>query len=257
MVRVWDLGSSAPTVVVAQPADAPVAIAALSSDGRYVASASGRTVRVATVADGRVAAELAAEGAVSALVFAPDSARIAVGDATGAVVIAALAPEARARATARLDAAVTSLAFAPDGNRLAAADSEGAIAVLAADDARVEAAAHHWMQPIRWIEFSADGGSLLVATDAWLHALATPLLKPTHSKLFVWPASSTAFTPKSATSAGFAGVDAGGVLASGVVDLAAPPRAVTPEATALVARDWSTALALALNDNGDPVPFDR
>jgi len=257
IVRVWDLGSSAPTVVVAQPADAPVAIVALSSDGRYVASASGRTARVATVADGRVTAELPAEGAVTALAFAPDSARIAVGDATGAVVIAALAPEARARATARLDAAVTSLAFAPDGNRLAAADSEGAIALLAADDARVEGAAHHWMQPIRWLDFSADGSSLLVATDAWLHALAvTPLLAPTHSKLFVWPASSTAFTPKLAASVGFAGVDAGGVLASGVVDLAAPPRAVTPDAIALVARDWSTALALRLNDNGDPVPFD-
>ncbi|HXS79551.1 MAG TPA: AAA-like domain-containing protein [Gammaproteobacteria bacterium] len=257
IVRVWDLGSSAPTVVVAQLADAPVAIAALSSDGRYVASASGRTARIATVADGRVTAELPAEGAVTALAFAPDSARIAVGDATGAVVIAALAPEARARATARLDAAVTSLAFAPDGNRLAAADSEGAIALLSAGDARVEGAAHHWMQPIRWLDFSADGGSLLVATDAWLHALtATPLLAPTHSKLFVWPASSTAFTPKSATSAGFAGVDAGGVLTFGVVDLAAPPRAVTPDAIALLARDWSTALALRLNDNGDPIPFD-
>jgi WD40 repeat protein/subtilisin-like proprotein convertase family protein len=257
IVRVWDLQSNAPTVAVAQPADAPVALVALSADGRYVASAAGATVRVATVADGRVAAEFTAENAVTALAFSPDSARIALGDATGAVVIAALAPDARTRATARLDAAVTSLAFAPDGSRLAAADLGGGVALLAADDARVEGAAHHWTQPIRWLDFSADGGSLLVATDAWLHALAaTPALSPTSSKLFSWPASSTALTPKSATSAAFAGVDAGGVLTSGVVDLAAPPRAVTPDASALVARDWSAALGLRLNDNGDPVPFE-
>jgi len=43
-------------------------------------------------------------------------------------------------------------------------------------------------------------------------------------------------------------------LASGVVDLAAAPPAVTPEASALVAHDWSAIFGLALNDNGDPVP---
>lgn len=257
IVRVWDLASNAPIVAVAQPADAPVAIVALSSDGRSVASAAGATIRVATVADGRVTAELMAEGAVTALAFAPDSARIAAGDASGAIVIAPLAADARTRLTARLDAAVTSLAFSPDGNRLAAADSSGAIALLAAADARVEGAAHRWAQPIRWLDFSADGGSLLVATDSWLHALAaTPALSPTYSKLFSWPAFSTALVPKSATAVGFAGVDASGVLASGVVDLAAPPRAVTPDASALVARDWSAAFGLRLNDNGDPVPLE-
>ena len=35
IVRVWDLDSSAPTVVVAQPADAPIKLVALSVDGRY------------------------------------------------------------------------------------------------------------------------------------------------------------------------------------------------------------------------------
>ncbi|HVJ29621.1 MAG TPA: proprotein convertase P-domain-containing protein, partial [Gammaproteobacteria bacterium] len=103
IVRMWDLGSSAPTVVVAQPADAPITIVALSVDGRYVASAALGIVRVATVADGRVVAELQTESDVTALAFAPDSARIAIGDATGAVVIAALA-EGPERMTARLDA---------------------------------------------------------------------------------------------------------------------------------------------------------
>ena len=257
IVRVWELGSNAPTIAVAQRADAPITIVALSADGRYVASAAGATVRVATVADGRVTAELQTEGAVTALAFAPDSARIAIGDATGEVAIAPLAAEGRDRVTARLDASVTALAFAPDGRRLAVGDAGGAIALLAADDGRVETSAHHWLEPIRWLEISADGASLLVATDSWLHALATaPSLPPTHSKLFSWPASSTALTAVSATSVGFAGVDAAGALSSGVVDLAAGPRAVTTEASALVARDWPAALALRLNDNGDPVPLE-
>jgi WD40 repeat protein/subtilisin-like proprotein convertase family protein len=256
IVRVWDLDSNAPTVAVAQPADEPVTFVALSADGRYVASAAAATVRVATAADGRVTAELQMDSAVTALAFAPDSERIAIGDAAGTVVVAALAPDARVRGTARLDAAVTSLAFSPDGNRIAAADASGALAVLASADARVENTAHHWSQPIRWLDLGADGGSLLVATDSWLHGLAvTPGLPPTSSKLFSWPASSTALTAVSATAVGFAGVEAGGVLASGVVDLGAPPSAVTPEASALVAHDWPAIFGLALNDNGDPVPF--
>ncbi|HET7924191.1 MAG TPA: proprotein convertase P-domain-containing protein, partial [Rhodanobacteraceae bacterium] len=257
IVRVWDLGSSAPTVVVAQPADAPIAIVALSVDGRYVASAAAAVVRIAGAADGRVVAELQMESAATALAFAPDSARIAIGDAMGAVVIAALAPDASERATARVGAAVTSLAFAPDGGRLAVADASGALALLSADNARVESSAHHWSQPIRWLEFGGDGGSLLVATDAWVHSLAVMTgLPPTHSKLFSWPASSTALTAVSTTAVGFAGVEAGGVLASGVIDLAAPPAAVTANASALVTRDWPAVLGLQLNDNGDPVPFD-
>jgi WD40 repeat protein/subtilisin-like proprotein convertase family protein len=256
IVRVWELDSNAPTVAVAQGADAPITIVALSADGRYVAGAGGATVRVATVADGRVTVELQTESAVTALVFAPDSARIAVGHSTGEVVITPVAAEARDRVAARLDAAVTALAFAADG-RLAAADAGGNIALLGAADARVETTAQHWPVPIRWLELSADGASLLVATDAWLHALGmAPGLPPTLSKLFSWPASSTALTAVSATTVGFAGVEAAGVLTSGVVDLAAAPRAVTTEASALVARDWPAALGVRLNDNGDPVPLD-
>jgi WD40 repeat protein len=258
IVRVWELGSNAPTVAVAQPAETPITIVALSADGRYVAGAAGSTVRVATVADGRVTAELEADGAVTALVFAPDSARIAVGGSTGEVVIAPLAAEPRERVTARLEASVTSLAFAPDGRTLAAADAGGAITLLTTGDAGVETSAHHWVGPIRWLELSANGASLLVATDAWLHALGIkPGLPPTHSKLFSRPASSTALIAVSATTIGFAGVEVAGVLDTGVVDLAAAPPAVTTEASALAARDWQAALALRLNDNGDPVPLDR
>ena len=257
IVRVWDLTSGAPIAAVAQPADAPVTIVALSVDGRYVANAAAGTVRAAAVADGRVVAEVQAEGAVTALAFAPDAARIAVGDTTGAVVIAPLAEEARERMTVRLGAAATSLAFAPDGARLAAGTADGTIVLVATADGDVEGTARHWSQPIRWLEFSPDGSALLVATDAWVHALAaTSTLAPAHSKLVVWPAASTALVASSATTVSFAGVEAAGVLTSGVIDVAASPSVVTADPAALVARDWSAALALRLNDNGDPVPID-
>ena len=149
------------------------------------------------------------------------------------------------------------LEFAPDGRRLAAADASGALALLATENARVESSAHHWSQPVRWLEFGGDGGSLLVATDAWLHSLAAaPDLPLTHSKLFTRPASSTALTAVSTTAVGFAGVEAGGVLESGVIDLAAPPGPVAAGASALVTRDWPAILGVRLNDNGDPVPFE-
>jgi hypothetical protein len=80
-----------------------------------------------------------------------------------------------------------------------------------------------------------------------------PAFAPVLSKLAVWPAASTALSAISASTVRFAGVDGGGFLVSGDIDLAAPPSSVTAEASALVARDWSAALALALNDNGDPV----
>jgi WD40 repeat protein/subtilisin-like proprotein convertase family protein len=254
IVRLWDLAASAPTGAVAQPAELPVALVALSEDGRYVASAAERTVRVAAVADGRVTAELQTGGAVTALVFEPGSARLAVGDASGAVVIAAPVAGAGRRVTARLAAAVTALSFTPAGGRLAAADAAGAIVLVNAESGAAEGTVHRWLQPIRWLEFSPDGTALLVATDSWLHALAaTPALTPSLSKLAVWPAASTAFSAVSASAVRFAGVEGGGFLVSGDFDLAVPPSPVTADASALVARDWSAALALALNDNGDPV----
>ncbi len=257
VVRVWDVASSSPTPAIPPPADAPVTIVTLSADGQYVASAAARTVRTAAVADGRATGELQVEGAVTAVAFAPDAARLAVGDAGGAVVIAPLELDARDRRAVPLDAAVTALAFAPDGRRLAVATVDGAIALLAAADGNLEGRVRHWSAPIRWLEFSPDGAVLLVATDAWVHALAaTPTLTPLQSKLVVWPASELALNAVSATTVGFAGVDAGGALVSGVTDVSASSSAVPADASALVARDWSTLLEMRLNDNGEPVPLD-
>jgi WD40 repeat protein len=256
IVRVWELDSGAPTGTVAQPADAPVAIVALSSDGQYVASAAAGIARAATIADGRVLTEVQVQDAVTALAFAPDAVSLAVGDATGAVVIAGLAPDAGERVSVQLGAAATSLAFTPDGRRLAAGDAGGVITFIATADGDVEGTARHWSQPIRWLESAPDGNALLVATDAWLHVLAAiPALAPTHSKLMLLPASSTALIAVSGTAVRFAGVETNGALVSGIIDVAAPANAAA-SAAELVARDWSAALALRLNDDGEPVPVD-
>jgi WD40 repeat protein len=255
IVRLWDIASRSPTGIVMQPADAAIALVALSADGGYVASAAERLVRVASVADGRVLTEVRAESAVTAVAFAPDAAAVAVGDAAGAVLIARFA-EPSEGASLELGAPATSLAFAPNGSRLAVADAGGSITFVAADSGEIESTVRHWTQPIRWLEFSPDGSALLVATDAWLHSLAaaTPTLAPAQSRLVVWPASSAVMTAISATAVGFAGVAADGSLASGVLEVSASD--VAGDAATLVGRDWPAALALRLNDNGEPVPFD-
>ena len=119
----------------------------------YVASAAGRVVRVATVADGRVITEVQAESAVTALAFAPNAAAIAVGDAAGAVSIAPLG--GGRRATVRLGAPAAALAFAPDGSRLAVGDSSGTITLVDTASGESAGKVRHWSQPIRWLEFRA------------------------------------------------------------------------------------------------------
>jgi hypothetical protein len=256
-VRIWDAVSEAPTGIVAQPADSAITLVALSGDGQFVAGVSERVVRIAGVADGRVTAEVQGEAPVTAIAFAPDAASVAVGDAVGTVLIARLAEPGRS-ANVRLAAAVTSLAFAADGSRIAIGDAGGSITLVDPESGDTSSSVRHWSSPIRWLDFSGDGGVLLVATDEWLHTLAatTPALEPLQSRLAAWPASAMAVTAVSASAIGFAGVATDGSLVSGVLDLAASGGEVR-DGAALVARDWQTAFALRLNDNGDPVPLER
>ena len=173
-----------------QPAGAAVAIVGLSADGRYVANAVERVVRIAAVEDGRVLAEVTADGVVTAIAFAPDGTSIAVGDGNRGLCNWAARRRPRARhcaARCRDDVAGLHARRHSAGRcrcgRLDHVDRPAAGAV--------EGSARHWSQPIRWLEFSPDGSALFVATDAWLHALAaaTPTLAPVHSRLVVWPAA--------------------------------------------------------------------
>jgi hypothetical protein len=54
----------------------------------------------------------------------------------------------------------------------------------------------------------------------------------------------------------FAGFDSSGALTVTSLDLAAAPAAAPPDGAALVARDWSAALGLSLDDDGEPALLD-
>lgn len=250
-VRIWDARSGAPTGIVLQPTGAPIGALALDAGARRVASAVQRVVRVAEVADGRVTTEIEAPGEVVALAFAPSDG-IAVADATGLVTLVPRLGTAE-RFTATLGAAATSLAFAGDGSVLAAGDANGAVTLIGVADGRLRAA-HRFAQPIRWLEFSPDNTTLLVATDGWLHASGAQDLSTRLSKVVVF-AEAAAFAALSSTTVRVAGLAADGALAVMEIDLT-KPGLVPADAPALVAREWFAALGLRLDDNGDPVPFD-
>jgi WD40 repeat protein len=256
IVRLWDVAAQAPTGAVMQPTNTPISSVALSVDGRYVANAAGRVVRVANVTDGTVIAEITLQGAARAMAFAPDAASVAIGDDTGTVTIAPFEP-ARARVVAAFDTAVTAVTFAPDGARLAVGDAAGIVRLLAPADGAQTAATAGWPQPVRWLDFSPDGAVLLAATDAWLHALSVTAtaLEPLHTKLVQLPSAPRTAAAISASVTRVVGLDANRALGVVELDLAATA-AASDSYSPLVVKDWATALALQLDDNGDPVPFD-
>jgi WD40 repeat protein/subtilisin-like proprotein convertase family protein len=253
-VRLWDSASGEPTGIVMQRAAAAIDAVALSSDGSAVASAADRVVRIADVATGRVSEEVTLEGTVTALRFAPGGRVLAVADSSGAVTLAVGAR----RRTAQLETAATALAFAPDGTRLFVGDAAGKLRLVGVDDAALGAAVREWQASIRWLDFSADGRVLFVATNEWLHALdaATPALEPVASRLLPPLDAPGVLLPLTASSVRLVGFDGSGALVATSFDLAAMPEAAPPDSAVLVTRDWSRALGLGLDDDGEPAQFD-
>jgi hypothetical protein len=202
-----------------------------------------------------VSEELTVEGAVTALRFAPGGRLLAVADSSGALTLGGGAR----RRTAQLGAAVTALAFAPDGARLVVGDAAGALRLVGVDAAAPATVARQWPGSIRWLDFSPDGRVLFVATNEWLHALdaTTSGLEPISSRLLPPLPAQGVLSPASASSVRLAGFDGSGALAATSFDLAAMPDGAAPDSATLVTRDWSAALGLALDDAGEPVPFDR
>ena len=249
--------SAAPTGVVMQPAALPIVAVTLSGDGLLVASAAGSTVRVAAVADGRVAREIESAAAVTSLVFSPDASAIAIGDAAGTVVLTVLAAPGP-RWAVPLGVAVTTLAFAPNGEQLAVGDTAGGVRLFRSADGSPAGPMRTMSQPVRWLDFSTDGNVLSLATDAWLHALAgtSPALEPVHSRLAPRRVWRGALAAGQGAELRLAGWDARGVLGAGVLDLAALPVVDAALDPAQSGRNWPAALALRLDDNGEPVPFD-
>ncbi len=98
---------------------------------------------------------------------------------------------------------------------------------------------------------------LFASTDAWLHTLsvADTMLEPLRTKLVQLPDVPRTAEASSASVARVVGLDGNGAVV--VVDVDVASTVVGGDSySPLVVKDWPTALALRLDDNGDPVPFD-
>jgi hypothetical protein len=252
MLRTWDLASGMPTAVGTEPAAGPVTVVALAADARVLASAAGAAVRVVSAADGATLALRSAEAAVTALAFAPDGAALAIGDAAGTLTIVPLAGTSRA-ATLKGTAPVTALAFARGGAQLAVGDAAGAVRWVRAADAVAIGTPRVLPQPIRWLDFSTDDATLLLATADWLHALrADAGLGPLASRFAPAPVATMALAAGEGARVRWAEARADARVAVMPFDLAAPPMAAPGGGS----RDWPAALGQRLDDAGQPVPFD-
>ena len=185
---------------------------------------------------------------VTALALTADGVTLAIGDATGTLTIVRLDAAAR-EITTQAMGTITALAFAPGGVQLAVADAGGVRLVRAADGIAI-GAPRNLPQRVRSLDFDADGSALLLATVDWLHALrADATLEPIASRFAPRPLALAAGDGLQLRSAEI-GTD--GMVAVTPFDLAAPPVAAASQSR----HDWPAALGLALDDGGQPAPFD-
>jgi hypothetical protein len=68
--------------------------------------------------------------------------------------------------------AALALDFSADGELLAVGDAAGQVQLRRSSNGELVGQPHTFPHPVRWLGFSADGSSLLAATDHWLHRLA-------------------------------------------------------------------------------------
>ncbi len=170
VVRLWDLGSGAPTAPFLRHPQGPINAVALSADGRWVASAAEYAARIWRVADGELHSEIPVNGAALAVVFSPDSARVITSDSAGNVFVAdAVAPD-RLQAL-RASEPVAALAVASSGEQIAAGGAAGNVEVWNLPDGTRAVAPLRLPSPVRSVAFSSDGGHLLVQTASWYHRL--------------------------------------------------------------------------------------
>jgi WD40 repeat protein len=250
-VRLWDAASGEPVGIVMQPAEAPIARVALAASGRWVANAAAQSVRVADAADGRVVYALTADAAVTALEFAPASGALAIGDAAGGVTLVAL-DDGRRLWSSRVDTGIAALAFGEE--TIAVGDADGGVRLLRTGDGRVRGAGVQFSQGVRWLDWSDAAGTLLVATRDWLHAVGGDELTPLHGRLAPRSIAGAALAAGAGSAVRLVGPDAAGVLTAVTIDVAALP--ATAAAPPPAARNWPAALALRLDDSGEPVAFD-
>jgi WD40 repeat protein len=107
--------------------------AAFSPDGRWIAMASGRVVRVIEIASGKEVSTLEDEGDVGAVAFSPDSRLVTIGSgAKTARVVEVATRRELSRLTPPHDEGVWDVAFSPDGKWVATGSRDKTARVMEA-----------------------------------------------------------------------------------------------------------------------------
>ncbi|HEU4617021.1 MAG TPA: proprotein convertase P-domain-containing protein, partial [Gammaproteobacteria bacterium] len=252
VVRVWDLATVAPAPRFMRHPVGPVRAVRLSPDGRWVASAADYSARAWNVADGTLTAELPVNGTALAVDIAPDSMHWAVGDSAGNVFFGkadGAAPLGSVRAQGPVDA----IAFGPDGALLASGDETGTVEIWDTRRFEAEGERHGFPNPVRWVGWSADGRHLLIQTDQWLHRaeLVNGDMRVVDSRLLdVGIEAGAALETPDGGRLRLIGGRGTGHLALIDLDLSAPAAQPLPTESPLLARDWSAALGLRIDESG-------
>ena len=251
VVRAWPLATVAPTPHFMRHPAGRVAAVAISGDGRWLASAAEYSARVWRAADGTLAGEVPVNGEALAVAFAPDSGLVAVGDSAGNLFFAEPTGMAPLR-SARAQSAVQALAFSPDGRLVATGDDTGTVQLWDPQTAAAVGEPLVFPQPVRWLDFNADGSRLFVHTDHWLHALVPDPAGPyvAASRLLPPGVEQGAVVALAGDRVRLLGSAADGGPALRELSVTEPAVEPLPADSPLLARDWSLALGLEIDPAG-------
>jgi hypothetical protein len=251
LVRVWDIASGAPLAPFMRHPEGPVHAVALSLDGRWILSAGESSARLWNAADGEMAGEVLVNGAAVSVTFSPQAERFAVGDSAGNLFIASPTDSAPLQ-SGRAQDAVLALAFSPDGAMLATGDASGRIQLWDPLSAQALGEPLGLPHPVRWLGFSEEGGHLIAQTDHWLHRLLVTgqnLIASDSRLLEVGVEPGVSLTTPHGERLRLVGGGLGRPTYY-ELDLSDPSTEALPAGAALLGRDWSGLLGLALDSTG-------
>lgn len=255
VVRLWDLASVAPTEHFMRHPVGPVHAVDISPDGRWVASAAEYSARVWRTEDGTLSSELSVNGTALAVAFSADSKRWAVGDSAGNVFIGT-SEGSNALGSVRAQGPVRAVAFSPDGRLLASGDEIGNVELWDLDTFGAAGPRRAFAHAVRWIGFAGSASTLLVQTDHFIHRveISGGRLTVVASRLLdVGLAAGAALASSSGEAVRLVGGLGGETLA--VHDVSFDPSSIEPLAAGspLLGRDWSAALGLRIDSDGEVV----
>ena len=245
VVRIWDLVSVSPSAQFLRHPTGPVRAVAISSDGRWIASAAEYSARVWQVRDGELIGEIPVNGAATALAFSMRGESLAVGDSAGNVFFGAPRGTDPWRSV-RMAAGVQSLDFSADSRWLIAGDSLGRVQLWDAEAGIARGNTVSFEYAITWLRFSADGQTALVRSGPWIHRLELDDLSVSATR-FIGPmldGDAVALEPSASSLRLVGGFGSGGMRSSDI-DLDTP--GPTPLSAADLDRDWRIILGLELN----------